>query len=423
MKNRRNLKIAGIIGFILVVLITAFIVSRAYEFIFPIQRQDDSIEQVQEDPLTEEDFLHTEGAAIVNQNGERLILTGINLGGWLIQEYWMCPVQGDRDTLQWTNLQTLDTLEERFGREKTQELLETYQDNWITEWDIQRIASFGANCIRVPFWYRNFMWDDEGTWMTEDLDDNPGIRRLDWVIETAKKYGMYVVLDMHGCPGGQTWDHTSGSTTGGALYTEEKYQRVMEELWTAIADRYKDEPAVAAYDIMNEPQVRETPASIAEDPRNHVYDRMIKAIRAVDSRHMIAVEAMWSLDVLPTPQQAGWTNVIYELHSYGDDVDGYCYTAAEYSNTNGVPVYIGEFSDMDMWETCFHYGISCTSWTYKGSSMTEDTWFVYYDDRSLDADVLNDPYWLIKLKWGKRISTIYYKEDFRIVDAVIEAGS
>ena len=55
--------------------------------------------------------------------------------------------------------------------------------------------------------------------------------------------------------------------------------------------------------------------------------------------------------------------------------------------------------------------------------MTEDTWFVYYDDRSLDADVLNDPYWLIKLKWGKRISTIYYKEDFRIVDAVIEAGS
>ena len=78
---------------------------------------------------------------------------------------------------------------------------------------------------------------------------------------------------------------------------------------------------------------------------------------------------------------------------------------------------------MDMWETCFHYGISCTSWTYKGSAMTEDTWFVYYDDRSLDADVLNDPYWLIKLKWGKRISTIYYKEDFRIVDAVIEAGS
>ena len=118
MKNRRNLKIAGVIGFILVVLITVFIVSRAYEFIFPIQKQDDSLEQVQEDPLTEEDFLHTEGAAIVNQNGERLILTGINLGGWLIQEYWMCPVQGDRDTLQWTNLQTLDTLEERFGRER-----------------------------------------------------------------------------------------------------------------------------------------------------------------------------------------------------------------------------------------------------------------------------------------------------------------
>ena len=118
MKHRRNLKIAGVIGFILVVLITVFIVTRAYEFIFPIQKQDDNLEQVQENPLTEEDFLHTEGASIVNQNGETVILTGINLGGWLIQEYWMCPVQGDKDTLQWTNQQTLDTLEERFGREK-----------------------------------------------------------------------------------------------------------------------------------------------------------------------------------------------------------------------------------------------------------------------------------------------------------------
>ncbi|MCI8902272.1 MAG: hypothetical protein HFH76_16985 [Lachnospiraceae bacterium] len=41
-------------------------------------------------------------------------------------------------------------------------------------------------------WYRNFMKDEQGTWITEDLDENPGIRRLDWVIQTAEKYDMYV---------------------------------------------------------------------------------------------------------------------------------------------------------------------------------------------------------------------------------------
>ncbi|MDE6941975.1 MAG: hypothetical protein K2P40_13670 [Lachnospiraceae bacterium] len=41
-------------------------------------------------------------------------------------------------------------------------------------------------------WYRNFMKDEQGTWITEDLDENPGIRRLDWVIQTAEKYDMYI---------------------------------------------------------------------------------------------------------------------------------------------------------------------------------------------------------------------------------------
>ncbi len=41
-------------------------------------------------------------------------------------------------------------------------------------------------------WYRNFMKDEQWTWITEDLDENPGIRRLDWVIQTAEKYDMYV---------------------------------------------------------------------------------------------------------------------------------------------------------------------------------------------------------------------------------------
>lgn len=54
------------------------------------------------------------------------------------------------------------------------------------------------------------MKDADGTWLTEKLDDNPGIQKLDWLIETCQKYGVYVILDMHGCPGGQNAGHTTG---------------------------------------------------------------------------------------------------------------------------------------------------------------------------------------------------------------------
>ena len=50
--------------------------------------------------------------------------------------------------------------------------------------------------MAIWVWYRNFMKDEQGTWITEDLDENPGIRRLDWVIQTAEKYDMYVSTDI-----------------------------------------------------------------------------------------------------------------------------------------------------------------------------------------------------------------------------------
>ena len=134
--------------------------------------------------------LRVEEGKIVDHNGEEVILRGVNLGGWLIQESWMCPVNGEDRA--WANLDTLNLLESRFSQEEVQTLLDTYQDNWITEEDIKEISGLGCNVVRVPFWYRNFMKDEQGTWITEDLDENPGIRRLDWVIQTAEKYDMYV---------------------------------------------------------------------------------------------------------------------------------------------------------------------------------------------------------------------------------------
>lgn len=97
------------------------------------------------------------------------------------------------------------------------------------------------------------MSDESGTYFSENDDENPGFKRLDRAIETAEKYGLYIILDMHGCPGGQSGDRSSGKSGRNYLYKETKYQDIMEDLWVKIADRYKLSKTVVSYDIMNEP--------------------------------------------------------------------------------------------------------------------------------------------------------------------------
>lgn len=417
-QKRKVLCVPCIVLLIIFILGTISLIGIGYYFhyfsFFPI---DDKADDTKPDTeLTEDDFLCVSEGKIVNRCGKTITLEGINLGGWLIQEYWMCPVQGNSAVEQWTNLESLNVLEERFGVQKTQELIKQYESNWITEWDIQNISAMGCNVIRVPFWYRNFMSTPEGAWLSENPDENPGFQRLDWLIEMAEKYGLYVVLDMHGCPGGQSTDHCSGSARKSELFTNIVYQDAMERLWIEIASRYKESPAVAAYDIMNEPQINGEIESVDEDPRNQLYDRMIKAIRKVDPNHILMLEGIWSLSALPDPNEAGWNNVVYEVHPYGiTDTDSECEKYKQYNQSHDVPVYVGEFSDMNMLESCRKYGIHYTSWTYKGDKYMDETWFMYYGDRTISVNVYTDPYWLIETKWGKCLSTQYFVENNSIL--------
>lgn len=119
-------------------------------------------------------FLRAEAGKLVNGNGETVTLRGVNLGGWLIQESWMCPVNGE--DRKWANLDTLELLESRFTQEQVQKLPDAYQGNWMTQENRKHIANLGCYVVRGPFWYRNFMKDGQGTWIMEELDENPAIQ-------------------------------------------------------------------------------------------------------------------------------------------------------------------------------------------------------------------------------------------------------
>lgn len=334
-------------------------------------------------------ILSVEDGYLVDENGKKVLLFGINLGNWMLQETWMNAITGYSG--HWAQYDTLELWTQRFGEEQTAALVKAYEDHFITEKDIEQIEKLGFNCVRVPFWYRNFMRED-GSWLTENMDDNPGFQRLDWLIEQCGAHGIYVILDLHGAPGGQSTNHSTGKAGRNVLYTNELCMEMAERLWTAIADRYKDSPVVAAYDLLNEPQnngdtygVNNWPAESEDAVKNTnaAYDRLYRAVRSVDSAHLISLEGIWSTSVLPDPKEMGYENMLYQLHLYDTDKGMIRYRVNELKTARrdwDVAVLVGEFNNFaEEAYACRQYAknnISYVKWTYKTMN-TGDNWGLF----------------------------------------------
>ena len=364
--------------------------------------------------FTADDFLTTKGQDIVNRKGEKVRLKGVNLGAWMIFEGWLCPYEDDLD-----HYTLLEKLTERFGEEKAYELFNTYMDNWITEYDLDEIKKMGFNCVRVPFWYRNFYYDDNGR---KILDENGewDFSRLEWVVSECAERELYVVLDMHGAVGYQSDAPHSGKGHSVGLYADteqgERYRELTDELWTAIATRFKDEPAVAMYDLLNEPMC-DVEATEFERRKNNemIYTRLYDTIRAVDSEHIITMEAIWTAIALPLAWTKGWENVVYQVHFYNNSNFIFnlfaWFTKFIYSD---VPMMMGEFypHQKTTWDNCFKTldkaNYSWFLWTYKatGHGMWSSDWCLRGSKDGFErVNVDNDSYEEIARKWGECIRT------------------
>ena len=358
-------------------------------------------------------MLHTEGKKIVDASGSEIVLRGTNFGGWGIQEDWFCP---------YTNPAGVDpvykTLESRFGSEKTFELFKTYRSNWITEVDYQNVAALGMNVVRLPIWYRNFQSDDNGTWYRK-ADGSIDFSELDEAVALCKKYGLYLIIDLHGLPGYQNdYDHC-GQSKSMSLFdaTEQgaRYREVVIDFWVEMAKHYAGESTIAMYDLMNEPLGTNITrdGSFQQtfwDLSNEIYE----AVRAVDPDHIICMEAIWDPSAIASPDVYGWTNIVYQEHLY--DITNLTIQRkineikkADYD----APFYIGEFYPRGL--TTFSYlfsifnqnDLSWTTWTYKGAGPDADSspWFLYGSSDIEKIDYEHDSYETLKQKFGPVLRT------------------
>lgn len=346
------------------------------------------------------DFLKTNGTKIKKNygNGATVYLRGTNAGGWLVQENWMNPTNAsDQKTM-------MNTLESRFGTAVRDELLAIYEDNYWTTQDFDNCAAMGMSVIRLPFTYMN-LCDDNGNLKSDAW------KRLDWFVSNCSSRGIYVILDMHGAFGSQNgMDHSGEINDGTQLYYNQENKDKTLALWAKIAEHFKGNPAVAAYDILNEPGIKAAATySLQWDFYNEIYN----TIRSKDADHIIIMESCWDADNLPRPSLYGWTNVAYEYHyypwNYISDASGQAsYTAGKVSdiaNHNyGVPTFVGEFTCFDKEEawkntmsTYNQQGWHWTTWTYK---VTGDSSWGIYNHNPQKVDIYNDSAETIRSKWS-----------------------
>lgn len=294
-------------------------------------------------------FLKASNKQIVNEKNENVILKGIGLGGWMLQEGYMLKLQGGNP--QYSIKNRIDSL---IGKEKEQQFYDAWLSNFITKADIDSLHAWGFNSVRLPMHYNLYTLPVEQepdpakqTWLTK------GFALTDSLLKWCKANNMYLILDLHAAPGGQGNDINIADrdTTKLSLWQSETNKTKTIALWRKLAERYKDEPNIGAYDILNEPNWgfddsvndKHGQQETNNKPLKELLVNITNAIRAVDKKHIIIIEGnAWGNNykgMMPI-----WDdNMVMSFHKYWNfnDQQSIQYML-DYRNKYNVPIWLGE---------------------------------------------------------------------------------
>ena len=210
------------------------------------------------------------------------------------------------------------------------------------------------NTVRLPFYVRRWNSGEVSTGIDPNIVlDKHIAEHIDPVVQAAKRHGLYVILDMHEYL--EAMDFTtleknarSMTKVDGPLPLETIIKGCWLDGWVKIAERYKDEPYVAAYELYNE--MNDLPPKVVRD----YYTRCLKAIREVDQRHIIilgswdwtharSLEETWGSAA--STVDAPYNNVMFSTHEYPPD--NYPWLIQEwmtrFRDKHNVPVICTEF--------------------------------------------------------------------------------
>ncbi|MEO6316112.1 MAG: cellulase family glycosylhydrolase [Chitinophagaceae bacterium] len=295
-------------------------------------------------------FLKASGKQIVNGNGENVLLRGIGLGGWMLQEGYMLGL-----TNKWQQQHEIRKhIEALIGKEGAQEFYDVWLANHTRRVDIDSLKAWGFNSVRLPMHYNLYTLPIEKepiagqqTWLEK------GFAMTDSLLVWCKANKMYLILDLHAAPGGQGNDLNIADRDPSkpSLWDSEANQQKMIALWKQLAARYAEEPWIGGYDIINEPNWgfadtvndKHGQKETSNAPLRKLMVDITAAIRAVDKNHIIIIEGnAWGNNykgILPAWDK----NMVMSFHKYWNynNVESIAYLL-QYRNDNNIPVWLGE---------------------------------------------------------------------------------
>ena len=280
-------------------------------------------------------MIHAKGTSLVDGNGKPIKLRGVLLEGWLM---WNGPLWGTGLNPE-THIR--NRLKALVGEAETARFEKAIYDTFITERDIQMIARLGLNVVRVPFNHTVLERNGKVDYSA------PGWAYLDRLLRWCEKHKVYVVLDLHSVPGGQSGVFVADPDWNKIWGSAADLQRTVD-LWKAIATRYRNRSIVAGYDLINEP----------EPPKHKdlidLYQRIISAIRSVDPHHLVILSGTALSTDLSFYRGPLDPNQAYTFHSYNFLSHASNKATLEkqsaIAKAHNVPLWNGEFgAHTDQW--------------------------------------------------------------------------
>ncbi len=240
--------------------------------------------------------------------------------------------------------------------------------------DLDVLASWGVNHIRWQLLWGGFpngpadtaTVDEYLAWIESECE------KLDRMLPLCEEKGISVVIDLHTPPGGRL------ENSDMKMFQEKQYQDVFLDVWEKLARRYKGNPAVWGYDLVNEPCEGIVPFGQKDGPVDWrtLAIAATKRILAIDPDRAIIIEpAPWgSPDSLDWFEPIDAKNIVYSVHMYlphrfthqgvhdqkslgtvyPGECDGKHWDKAElevalnpvidFQKDYGVHIYLGEFS-------------------------------------------------------------------------------
>ena len=290
-------------------------------------------------------YLTTQGKEIVDKDNTPILLKGIGLGGWMLQEpYMMQSIGGAKNQQEYRS-----KLEALIGETKTQEFYDAWLDNFVTKQDIDSISSWGFNSVRLPMHFNLFTLpiEDEpdsntNTWLDKGFD------MVDELLGWCEANELYLILDLHAAPGGQGYDQgiSDYDTNKPSLWESEQNKIKTIALWGKLAQRYHDKTWIGGYDLINEVNWNLNSTELKD-----MHVRITNEIRKYDNNHILFIEGNWFANDFTGLTPPWDSNMVYSFHKYWNvNTTNTIQWVLDMRNVHNVPLWMGESGEnSNMW--------------------------------------------------------------------------